>query len=68
MSFDKFSPSGREESVGLILVECCASPDWVFPLTSPPPLPDPPFFCLNSLAPPLPPPLSTPTTQARLTN
>ena len=33
MSFEKFSPSGREESVGLILVECCASPDWVFPLT-----------------------------------
>ena len=25
MSFEKFSLSGREESVGLILVECCGS-------------------------------------------
>ena len=25
VSFEKFSPSGREESVGLILVECCGS-------------------------------------------
>ena len=64
MSFEKFSPSGREESVGLILVECCAAPDWVFPLTSPPRLLDPPFFCLNS--PPLPPPLYTAATQAIL--
>ena len=32
MSFEKFLPSGREESVGLILVECLRL-DWVFPLT-----------------------------------